>query len=342
MKYIKLISINSFIFFLLIIIFELIFGNWFKENNFGYSARELRNIEIPMSVKYGGKNYNYTFKRNNFGFIGEDIDPEKIKILFLGGSTGEQMYIPGKFSIVGQLNKKLNIEKKDLKIINASKGGKSTRGYVNDFVKWFPKVEKLKPEIVIFYTGLNDSTLKLPHHFDELDRKVFFEKLEDFFKNNSIIYKFKKKIENKYFNPLRVYYGLEKENLYLDYKFIDYNNAVKKFKKFEKNDENFEVIKNFEANLNNLKKIIIKNKIKPIFITQIRFDGISDYNLFLVNERLKKFAERNNFEIIKLDEIIDGMKKNDFYDEVHTTISGSVKISNYIYPKLKRIIFNHF
>ena len=342
MKYIKLISINSFIFFLLIIIFELIFGNWFKENNFGYSARGLRNIEIPMSVKYGGKNYNYTFKRNNFGFIGEDIDPEKIKILFLGGSTGEQMYIPGKFSIVGQLNKKLNIEKQDLKIINASKGGKSTRGYVNDFVKWFPKVEKLKPEIVIFYTGLNDSTLKLPHHFDELDRKVFFEKLEDFFKNNSIIYKFKKKIENKYFNPLRVYYGLEKENLYLDYKFIDYNNAVKKFKKFEKNDENFEVIKNFEANLNNLKKIIIKNKIKPIFITQIRFDGISDYNLFLVNERLKKFAERNNFEIIKLDEIIDGMKKNDFYDEVHTTISGSVKISNYIYPKLKRIIFNHF
>ena len=342
MKYIKLISINSFIFFLLIIIFELIFGNWFKENNFGYSARELRNIEIPMSVKYGGKNYNYTFKRNNFGFIGEDIDPEKIKILFLGGSTGEQMYIPGKFSIVGQLNKKLNIEKQDLKIINASKGGKSTRGYVNDFVKWFPKVEKLKPEIVIFYTGLNDSTLKLPHHFDELDRKVFFEKLEDFFKNNSIIYKFKKKIENKYFNPLRMYYGLEKENLYLDYKFIDYNNAVKKFKKFEKNDENFEVIKNFEANLNNLKKIIIKNKIKPIFITQIRFDGISDYNLFLVNERLKKFAERNNFEIIKLDEIINGMKKNDFYDEVHTTISGSVKISNYIYPKLKRIIFNHF
>ncbi len=342
MKYIKLISINSFIFFLLIIIFELIFGNWFKENNFGYSARELRNIEIPMSVKYGGKNYNYTFKRNNFGFIGEDIDPEKIKILFLGGSTGEQMYIPGKFSIVGQLNKKLNIEKQDLKIINASKGGKSTRGYVNDFVKWFPKVEKLKPEIVIFYTGLNDSTLKLPHHFDELDRKVFFEKLEDFFKNNSIIYKFKKKIENKYFNPLRVYYGLEKENLYLDYKFIDYNNAVKKFKKFEKNDENYEVIKNFEANLNNLKKIIIKNKIKPIFITQIRFDGISDYNLFLVNERLKKFAERNNFEIIKLDEIINGMKKNDFYDEVHTTISGSVKISNYIYPKLKRIIFNHF
>ena len=342
MKKIRLISINFLIFFILIIIFELIFGNWLKKNNFGYTARELRNVKIPMSVKYGEKNYNYTFRRNNFGFIGEDLDPEKIKILFIGGSTGEQMYIPMKFSIVEQLNKKFNEEVKDLKIINASKGGKSTRGYVNDFVKWFPKVKKLKPEIVIFYTGLNDSTLKLPDHFDELDRKAFFEKLEDLIKNNSMIYKFKKKIENKYFNPLRVYYGIEKKNLYIDFQFIDYKKAVKKFEKIEKNNDNYQVLKNFEANLNNLKEIIIKEKIKPIFITQIRFDGISDYNLFLVNKKLKKFAERNSFDIIKLDEIIDEMQKNDFYDEVHTTINGSIKISNHIYPKLKEIILSHF
>ncbi len=342
MKKIKLISINFFIFFILIFIFEFIFGNWFKKNNFGFTARELRNVEIPMSVKYGEKKYNYTFKRNNFGFIGEDINPEQIKILFIGGSTGEQMYIPTEFSIVEQLNKRLNGESQDLKIINASKGGKSTRGYVNDFVEWFPKVQKLKPEIVIFYTGLNDSTLKLSDHFDELDREAFFEKLEDLIKNNSIIYKLKKKIENKYFNPIRAFYGMEKENLYIDFKFIDYKKAVKKFEKYEINSENFQVLKNFEKNLDNLKKIIIKEKIKPIFITQIRFDGISDYNLFLVNKKLKIFAKKNNFEIIKLDEIIDDVQKNDFYDEVHTTISGSIKISNHIYPKLKEVILNHF
>ena len=60
-----------------------------------------------MSAKYEGENYNYTFRRNNFGFIGQDLNPEKIKVLFLGGSTGEQMYIPTKFSIVEQLNKKV-------------------------------------------------------------------------------------------------------------------------------------------------------------------------------------------------------------------------------------------
>jgi hypothetical protein len=32
------------------------------------------------------------------------------------------------------------------------------------------------------------------------------------------------------------------------------------------------------------------------------------------------------------------MKKNDFYDKVHTTPQGSERISNLIYPYLKEII----
>ena len=96
MKKFNLVIINFLIFFILILIFELVFGGWLKKNNFGYFARELRNIEVPMSVKYLDKKYNYVFKRNNLGFIGENIDPKKVKTLFLGGSTGEQMFIPTK------------------------------------------------------------------------------------------------------------------------------------------------------------------------------------------------------------------------------------------------------
>ena len=48
----------------------------------------------------------------------------------------------------------------DVNIINASKGGKSTRGYYNDFVEWFPNIKNFNPKIFIFYTGLNDSSLK--------------------------------------------------------------------------------------------------------------------------------------------------------------------------------------
>ncbi len=342
MKKINLIIINFLVLIALIIILEFIFGSWIKKNNFGFFIRELRNVEIPISVKYQGNKYNYLFKRNDLGFIGEKKNPEKIKILFLGGSTGEQMFIPPKFTIVEQLNSKLKRENhRNIEIINASKGGKSTRGYVNDFLYWFPKIKNLNPEIIIFYIGLNDSTLKLPRHFDELDKKTNFGKIEDLFKNNSAIYKLKKKIENKYFNPLRIHYGLEQKNLYDKFNYINYTNAYKKFSNKKKNEENIQVINNFNKNIENLKNIIVQKKISPIFITQIRYDGISDFNLFLINEKLKEFCKKNNFDIIKLDEIIDTTEKNDFYDDVHTTIIGSKKISEYIYPKLKEILIQN-
>ncbi len=36
------------------------------------------------------------------------------------------------------------------------------------------------------------------------------------------------------------------------------------------------------------------------------------------------------------------LDNNDFYDEVHTTIKGSKKISNLIYKDLKEHLLNHF
>ena len=57
----------------------------------------------------------------------------------------------------------------------------------------------------------------------------------------------------------------------------------------------------------------------------------------MINETLKKIAKKNNINIIKLDEFAV-MKRNDFYDKVHTTPQGSKRIANLIYPYLKEII----
>ena len=35
-----------------------------------------------------------------------------------------------------------------------------------------------------------------------------------------------------------------------------------------------------------------------------------------------------------------GLEKNDFYDDVHTGINGSVKISKILYPHLKNILID--
>lgn len=339
MKYLfKLLTINFLIFFILIVFAELIFGEWLKSNNFGYVIREQRNINIPMSVKFNNKKYDYYFKRNSLGFIGDEINPEEIKIVFLGGSTGEEMFKPYEYSLVGKLNEKLKLDKFNYPIINASTGGKSTRGYVNDFNYWFSRIDGFDPKIFIFYIGINDSALDLPGHFDEITKKNISGKIEDYLKNNSIIYRLKKKVEMKYFSKLRKYYGLIDESLYQNYNFVNYVEAKKKFnkKKLEKNNKI--LIKNFKINLNNLKKIINNKNIKPIFITQIRYNGLNDEKLYLVNEYLKEFCKSNGYDIIKLDEMNYNLDKKDFYDQAHTTIDGSKKISNLIYPYLKNYL----
>ena len=325
----------------MIILFESIFGYWFKDNNFGIFIRDQRNIEKQYRNTHNGKIYSYIFKRNFHGFIGDEIDPKKIKIVFEGGSTGEQIFTPPEFRIVDQLNSFFKKDQIDVNIINASKGGKSTRGYYIDFEKWFPKIKNFNPKIFIFYIGINDSFIKLPKHFDETKRVTYFDQIEDYIKNNSIIYQIKTKIQNKYFGKIRKNYGLYEKNLYNNFKYISYQKAKLKFNFDDLNSEEIFLTNNFKKNLLNLDRKIIETKVIPIFITQVKFDGISSKELFLINEILKNFCKSRNYDIIKLDEIVKNLGKNDFYDHFHTGISGSIKISKILYPHLKNILIDY-
>jgi len=342
MKIIKVFLYNIFILLLFLTLFEIFFGYWFKENNFGFYIRDQRNIIKYFEVTHDKKKYKYNFIRNSLGFIGKEIDTKEIKIVFEGGSTGEQMFIPPELRIVDILNSSFKNDNLNINIINASKAGKTTRGYYNDFVDWFPKIQNFKPEIFIFYTGINDSILNFPKHFDNTKRDNFLENLEDFIKNNSVVYEIKTKIKNKYFSKVRSKYDLYKKDLYDDYEFIDYKQAKLKFNLKELNTEEQNILDNFKKNMTNLEKKILENNIKPIFITQVKFDGINDKNLFIVNEALKEFCKSKNYDIIKLDEIIEILEVNDFYDQVHVGIDGSRKVAKEIYPYLKEIMINYY
>ena len=338
---IRIVFFNLFIFITLILLFELFFGYWFKNDNFGIYIRDQRNVEKKFDIIHNDNNYRYTFKRNSLGFIGEEIDPKKIEIVFEGGSTGEQLFTPPEYRLVDQFNLYFENDKIDIKIINASKGGKTTRGYYNDFENWFPKIKNFNPKVFIFYTGHNDASLKLPKHFDNIKRDNFFDQIEDFIKNNSIIYELKVKVKNQYFGKIRTNYGLYEKDLYDDYKYINYQEAKIKFNLTNLNLEEKNLLNNFEKNLLNLDKKITETKVVPIFITQVRFNGISTKTLFLVNETLKEFCKLRNYHIIKLDEIVEGFEKNDFYDKIHTGINGSQKISKILYPYLKEILIKY-
>ena len=92
---------------------------------------------------HNNKEFTAVYKRNFYGFRGEDVEPSSIQIVFQGGSTGNQKFTPEKFTIVGVLNDLLTKDNIDLKIYNASTDGKTTRGYVNDSNQWFSKIKDL-------------------------------------------------------------------------------------------------------------------------------------------------------------------------------------------------------
>ena len=55
------------------------------------------------------------YKRNFYGFRGDEFDPKDVKIVFEGGSAGNQRYTPEKYTIVGLLNQNFKSENIDLK-----------------------------------------------------------------------------------------------------------------------------------------------------------------------------------------------------------------------------------
>ena len=336
-KFGNTILINILILFSLIIIIESIFGYWFKKNNFGYHMRSERNKIINFTVNHhNNKKINFIHKRNFYGFIGEEFEPSNVKIVFEGGSTGAEIWKPQKNSIVEILNKLLIKNSINKKIYNASVNGKSIRGYIYDFNHWFSKIPNFKPEQVIFYVGINDRYFhddELHRFYDQQHSLILSKKIRDYIKNNSYFLGLVKKVENRYFPKNVIAYNKNKKSLYDNFQYINYEKALSLFSTID--GEDIKYLKNLNYRLKQLNQIIIEKNIKPIFITQIKYDGISEKRLFLVNEEIKKFSRNFDYQIIPLDELIQDMQIGDFFDEYHTTISGSEKIANEIYKYLK-------
>ena len=115
-------------------------------------------------------------------------------------------------------------------------------------------------------------------------------------------------------------------------KIIRYKKAKQLYKKKNLGETEKIIINNFKNNLYDLKKKLDQWNVKPIFITQITNDINGDKILFFLNNELKKFSEKNDYLIIKLDEIIDSPLTKSFVDTAHTNKNGSEKIANIIYP----------
>ena len=66
--------------------------------------RKERKVNWQTTSSFYGKEYNFFYKRNFWGFRGEEFDPKDVKVIFEGGSTGNQRFTPENLTIVGLLN----------------------------------------------------------------------------------------------------------------------------------------------------------------------------------------------------------------------------------------------
>ncbi len=349
--YRKVIFINFTFFILFLFIIEIFFGYWFSQYNFGYHMRNKRMIEHKISSEFNNHKYEFIYKRNFFGFrMEKDVSPHNIDIIFEGGSTADEFPLPEHLTIVGNLNSFLEKDKIDLFIANAAVGGKSTAGYLNDFQNWFPRLKGFKPKIAIFLSGINDSAFlayinsinnNLKIEDNTYENKIH-KKIISYISNNSFFLIKIKIIKDKYFDleKEKIKYDVNKKNLYLDYNVVTFEQAVKKFTNTKVNAKEQLVLSYYKSNLMKLRKEIIKNQIYPVFITQTMYDGLSSKMLYLINQETKRFCLKYNYKIIMLDEIFTP-SVGDFYDTIHTTPQGSLKIANYIYKALKGTFYKY-
>ena len=343
-KKIKLVSINITFFFLLVILFELLFGYWFDKYNFGPYMREHRLKKIPYQMTYNEKEYNYTYIRNSFAFRGGEIDPKKIEIIMVGGSTTDERYKPENLSIVGKLNSKLIDSGSMRQIVNAGVEGQSTFGHIHNFKYWFSRIENFKPSYIIFYIGVND-TRSLKDSFLQDGMIESPNKLDSFLdniKSRSFLADQLRKIKHKYYN--------KNENKRIVY---DYDHSMKKYKKkyfylnYEEKLEIYDldfvkkkneaIIKKYLKNVDILHNLSKSMGAEPIFINQIMQQDDFAEVLFSINRALISHCNIKNYKCIDLAKELRAT--DDFWwDGVHTTPKGSEAIANHIFPKLKNFI----
>tara|TARA_B110000914_G_C15488928_1_gene459547 strand:+ start:693 stop:1775 length:1083 start_codon:yes stop_codon:yes gene_type:complete len=356
-KLFQIIFYNLFIFIVMILLVEVIFGGWFKKDNFGAYFREHRMKKVPYSIKYNDKQYDFSYIRNYHGFIGKEIDPSKIHTVFIGGSTADERWKPRNLSIVEQLNNNFKNDLKDIRIINAGIEGQSTIGYIANFQFWFPKLKNFKPKYFIFYTGVNDllrqdyNTYDYSDGYAKLIEKNKNERLKDELKSKSFFYDASRKIKHKY-------YVREKKT------FMDLDKSMKKYsnskyaKKLLKNKPYNYLVFNKAMENSNMDKLIKKEKeftefflknidilainskkysAVPIFVNQTTAYGAHEKRHLALNFALKKHCIKKKYVCIDFANSFDG-KLEYWYDGVHTTPLGSKVIADKIYFHLKKII----
>ena len=308
---------------------------------------------------------DYPFRIDNNGFIlpHNDYDDPDYKIVFLGGSTTECMYVTenNRFPyLAGQL-----IEEKSNKLINSYNGGAGGNSSIHTLDILINKILPMKPDIVVNMHAINDySILAYDHTYwpVETPRSEIIT-INDYFPKRpkeTFIWHFKGLFKTTYPNVYQRIFLLKESILHPKkqtkpwdewagrrnmIKERDFDFMQKEFKwalqMIATTTKTHDILLVLMTQANRYKdtpdEFILKS-MEPILNAGITYETFKkEYDIF--NDIIREVARTNEIPLIDLAKLIP-QEKEYMYDVMHYNDTGSKFVANIISEKLFDIISN--
>lgn len=308
---------------------------------------ELQNNEIPVLEK------KIIHSKNSLGFRGPEKPLEWNKyftIFTVGGSTTECRYLSDGRTWSDNLYKKLSDSVSRIWLNNAGFGGHSSFGHL---VLLQDYIIKLRPNMVIMLVGINDVARDDLSLSDKFSMKGTYGSIASFFTKNS-------ELANLLANIVRV--KRAKSNHLVD-TYVDLHKSKfdtltvpeeviqRKIKMHEK-----DWLPDYKKRLDSIVKISRINGIDPVLVTQPAlcgegidsltsadlekhrvYDNVNGLEWWKIMEKYNDVTRRVALEnSVFLIDLARTMPKSSlyFYDLVHFTNEGALKVSEIIYSEL--------
>lgn len=351
LNWIKVVFYNIIVLLFGVFIIEIMFGNWFDDNNLNkLNLIKDRKLVYNQNLYNGNSIVEYT--RDKYGLRGDYDDIGDIEILTMGGSTTDQRYITDGETWQDILSNQFKSAEKNIDVVNAGIDGQSTFGHIKNFQYWFNNIDGLKVDYILMFVGVNDFYNEGNTGFDDLtgEQKSFSRYL----KENSAVWHTLRVVKGIIWANFVVNVGHRKIN-FDDFKWTS-EPLIKN--KSEYLDVTKERLKAYEKRLEQLFSEIKTFGSKPILVTQnhrryytdkegkviglledrvydgVNYNGVDMYFMMkLFNKKAMEACEANNGICINLaDRLL--LNNDDYYDWVHNNPKGAKKIGNFLYDEL--------
>ncbi|MCC6818898.1 MAG: SGNH/GDSL hydrolase family protein [Bacteroidia bacterium] len=292
-----------------------------------------RNVVIEPAIN--GLDKQITYSTNSLGFRGPEPPKnwnDAVTIITVGGSTTECSLLSDDSTWSAQLFNQLKQKDNNIWLNNAGLDGCSTYGH-NILMRDY--IVKLKPDYVVFLIGINDLVKSSFQNEDGflINRKESF--MRKLLKKSELFTLIANLIEASKSQKANVAHGKDP----YEYKNNELNNPDSSYRMGLENNLKT-MIPDYVIRIKELSKQCKDAGIKPIFVTQPKFDDSLSYSWKVMeryNLALIDYCNHEGFPVIDL-----GLKMPKevslFYDQIHYTNKGARTIADILMPDIYSII----